>query len=557
MLNPRSRSLADDNSNHTRIRRTLTGTLVFVALALVFGGAHARAATMSVPAGADLQAAINAALPGDTLVLDAGATYVGNFVLPNKAGTGYITIQSSALTNLPATSRVTPSQSSHMPKLLSPGRGEPALRTEVGAHHYRLVGLEIGRTSPDALVYDLVALGDGSEQQDTLEEVPHHIVIDRCYIHGDTGDLKRGVQLNSAHTEIKNSYIAELHARGQEAQAVGGWNGPGPFLIENNYLEGAGENVMFGGARANGPALVPADITIRRNHLRKPADWRGRWTVKNILELKNARRVRIDGNLMEGNWQDAQQGYAVLFTPRPVDSGEWAAVEDVEFTNNVVRSSAAGLHVSGQDDRYEPAPRENRLKRVRIANNVFADISYERWGGDGCFLKIVAGTESVTVEHNTILHNGNITKMGGDPHTNFVFRNNIARHNEYGVFGDGVGYGSNTLAAYSPGGVFARNAIAREVNAPWNTELVYPAETFFPASMQEVGFVDAASGNYRLASGSPYRNAGTDGRDLGCDMAALEAAQGGTPAPTPTPTPTPAPTPRPTPAPAPLPTPLP
>ena len=50
-----------------------------------------------VPAGADLQAAINQAQPGDTLLLTAGATYVGNFVLPAKSGASDITIRSSAL----------------------------------------------------------------------------------------------------------------------------------------------------------------------------------------------------------------------------------------------------------------------------------------------------------------------------------------------------------------------------------------------------------------------------------------------------------------------------
>ena len=39
---------------------------------------------VTVPAGASLQAAINAALPGDTLVLQAGATYVGTVLLPAK-----------------------------------------------------------------------------------------------------------------------------------------------------------------------------------------------------------------------------------------------------------------------------------------------------------------------------------------------------------------------------------------------------------------------------------------------------------------------------------------
>jgi hypothetical protein len=38
-------------------------------------------AVVNIPAGADLQAALDAAKLGDTLQLAAGATYVGNFIL--------------------------------------------------------------------------------------------------------------------------------------------------------------------------------------------------------------------------------------------------------------------------------------------------------------------------------------------------------------------------------------------------------------------------------------------------------------------------------------------
>jgi hypothetical protein len=36
--------------------------------------------------------------------------------------------------------------------------------------------------------------------------------------------------------------------------------------------------------------------------------------------------------------------------------------------------------------------------------------------------------------------------------------------------------------------------------------------------------VDFANGNYALAPTSPYKNAGTDGKDIGTDIAGLNAA---------------------------------
>jgi len=351
--------------------------------------------------GDNLQRALDEARPGDTLVLEAGATFVGPVTLPNKPGDAYITIQSSALAQLPPEGqRVSPADAPSMPKIVAPGgtAGEPALRTAAAAHHYRFVGVEFTTKAADTFAYELVTLGGFDAAQTALAQVPHDLVFDRCYIHTYPAQpLKRGVTLNSAETSILNCYIAGFKVVGQEAQAIQGWNGPGPFHIINNYLEAAGENILFGGARAAIPGLVPSDIEVRRNHLYKQPSWYPghpsyagmHWTVKNLFEIKNGRRVVVDGNLLEYNWLDAQQGYAVLFTPRLSENGPQAVVEDVQFTNNVVRHVAAGVHVAGQDD-TSTTPTANAGRRILIRNNLFYDVSAERWGGDGVFLKIGA-----------------------------------------------------------------------------------------------------------------------------------------------------------------------
>src|SRR2546422_7330221 len=102
--------------------------------------------TITVPAGGDLQGALNSAQPGSVIVLTAGATYTGNFTLPNKSGTGWIYLQSSALTSLPAPgTRVTPAQAALMPRILDTS-GNPTIRMASGAHNSPLVGLEATTT---------------------------------------------------------------------------------------------------------------------------------------------------------------------------------------------------------------------------------------------------------------------------------------------------------------------------------------------------------------------------------------------------------------------------
>ncbi|HKC85742.1 MAG TPA: hypothetical protein VKG02_07210, partial [Blastocatellia bacterium] len=134
----------------------------------------------------------------------------------------------------------------------------------------------------------------------------------------------------------------------------------------------------------------------------------------------------------------------------------------------------------------------------------------------GRFSQIIAGPVNITFDHNTIFQSGPITVADIAPSLGFVFRNNITPHNEYGVFGSGTGVGVIALNSYFPGAIFEKNVI---VGVPQG--ITYPANNFLPALLSQVGFVDLAGGDYRLGSNSPYLNAGTDGKDIGCDFTAL------------------------------------
>src|SRR5207245_3882155 len=138
------------------------------------------------------------------------------------------------------------------------------------------------------------------------------------HIHGlPNNGLSRGWALNSANSAVIDSYISDCHLSGFDAQAIAGWNGPGPFKITNNYLSGSGENLIFGGADPSVNNLVPSDIEIRGNYFFKPTSWQNSsWTVKNLFELKNGQRVLVDGNIFEYNWTQAQDGYSIVFTTR-------------------------------------------------------------------------------------------------------------------------------------------------------------------------------------------------------------------------------------------------
>jgi hypothetical protein len=60
----------------------------------------------------------------------------------------------------------------------------------------------------------------------------------------------------------------------QESQAISGFNGPGNWLIENNYLEAATQNFLIGGSDPPIPNLVTTHVVFRSNYLSKQLAWR-------------------------------------------------------------------------------------------------------------------------------------------------------------------------------------------------------------------------------------------------------------------------------------------
>jgi hypothetical protein len=590
--------------------------LSLLTMACVLSGPRSGgAAETLVRRGGDLQAALNAARPGDTILLEPGATFVGNFRLPVHGGTTMVTVRSAApAASLPtAGTRIGPEAQANLPKLRSPN-SQPALSTAPGAAYWRLSLLEF--QANDRGFYDIIALGDGGGAQSTPASVPHHLILDRLLIRGDRLiGQKRGIALNSGETEIRDSYISDIKAIGQDSQAIAGWNGPGPYLIENNYLEAAADVVMFGGSDPKISGLVPADIQVRRNTITRPVEWRdpivatpgglratkasdgslpadrltyhvvaqrpssdgpisskaaqatidadagsavtlswspvadatgyrvyrrgrnGQWTswsvaapsftdkgtggtpeappaaavwqVKNLLELKNARRVRIERNLFANHWEQAQSGGAILFTPRNQDGGcRWCVVEDVTFESNVIRSVGAVFTILGRDDE-KPS---QQLNSIRIRNNVIVDLSL-KWGGAGYFMLLMGDPRDIVVDHNTIISPDGIgiIAVDGPPIRGFVFTNNLARHNKYGILGTGKGVGIDAIKTFLPESVITRNVFADNVE-----RYTYPPGNDYPSASEfEAQFTDYARGDFSLKPSSKWRRAGSDGQDLG------------------------------------------
>ncbi|MEO8338043.1 MAG: hypothetical protein ABI664_23920, partial [bacterium] len=306
-------------------------------------------------------------------------------------------------------------------------------------------------------------------------------------------------------------------------QAIAGWNGPGPFKIVNNYLEGSGENIMFGGADPTINGLVPSDIEIRRNHIFKPTSWKGRWLVKNLFELKNAHRVLVESNVLENNWQDGQGGSAVnLKSTNQNGACPWCGTQDVTFRNNLIRNTGSGFNLSASPDPNVVIP----MQRVTINDNVVVNIDVAPYNGDGRGCLINGNVADMTIAHNTILSPTNsAVTFGGPaqlPPPRLVIRDNIIGGGLYGVKGPGLGTAA-TIATFMAGGGFRNNVLTLTASLA----VGYPLGTYFATTMAAVGFVNSSALDFHLATSSPFALRATDGRDPGADANALNSAIAG------------------------------
>lgn len=430
--------------------------------------------------GEDLQAAINAALPGDEIVLAQGATFTGNYILPTKSTSTtaeWIVVRAEVLTSGTGT-RADPLLMVGGPKIITPNQ-DPAIRTANGARRWRLVGFEVAHAPQALFNYGIVVLGRGDET--SLAQLPAEIVLDRMYVHGSTTDgTSRCVAFNGRSLAVVDSWLSECHAKGSDAQGIGGWGGTGPFLIENNRIEASGQAIMFGGADPSIADLSPSDIIIRRNYLFKPLSWaRGKWSVKATFELKHAKRVIFESNVLENHWIDAQVGFPILFqTVSQYNKAPWSVVQDVLVQNNLIINATSGANLLSRINQVPVSV----TSRVAFLNNVFRDVGKDPiTGEEGRVLQLLGDVQDITFMNNTsTLSTGRAMQavmFDGPPGQRTTIADNVFPASSYGIFGSNKGTGNVALQYYAPGGVITGNIL------PGQGANSYPTGNYFPGSI--------------------------------------------------------------------------
>jgi uncharacterized protein YjdB len=542
--------------------------------------------TMVVPAGNNLQAIVDSASCGDIIQLEAGASFSGDFKLPAKNcdDSHWIVIRTSAPDSLlPAEgTRINPcyagvaslpgrpslsclSTQNVMARLVAAKTGPITMMA--GANHYRLgPGLEITRPAGGGLNFGLISPAG--------EVAVDHIILDRDWVHGTApDDTTRGLFLSGvSYAAVIDSYFSDFHCAAggacSDSQAIAGGTGSqtqGIWKIVNNFLESSTEGTLFGGAPSS---TAPSDIEIRRNHYFKPLTWLPgqpgfvgkpdtrpsscpRWdpagggqcpfVVKNHFELKTGQRVLFEGNVLENVWGNySQHGFPIVLSPIGATTAN-ATVTDVVIRYNLTTGSAAGINIAG---RAAPAP--TVLARISLHDNVLDNIDSSTYGNGELYGPIgsafeladctgCAQLQDVLINHLTLLMRqprlfAIVGAAAGMPLANITLTNNIVSTvPNLAVTGNVSGNActgstnSTFLDSCLDPYTFTHNALISGSNN-------WPSGNFFPANASAVGFVNYNGGNggdYHLLPSSPYKNAGTDGKDLGADLDSVEQAISG------------------------------
>ena len=268
--------------------------------------------------------------------------------------------------------RINPSYSPQLIKITTDDVSISPIRTNMLACFWRIIGVEIGPTG-----FDRVQITVEDPTNTSINTFPHHIIFDRCYLHGNNTQW-RGITFHCAYGWIINCWIDGVFQQGRQSMAIW-YNGPGPYVTENNYLSGAAETIITGGSDPAIDGVIPSDMVFRHNYFTKDPSWRGlSGSVANVFEFKSAQRALVEYNVMEHSWTDIQSGYVLMLTVRNQDgAAPWTTVKDIEIRYNVLRHGRGAVDILAKDN--FAATRSSTVVSSTAANPTVITVS----GGGG------------------------------------------------------------------------------------------------------------------------------------------------------------------------------
>jgi hypothetical protein len=516
-----------------------------------------------------LQNAVNQANFGDVITVMTTNSFTGPLSCGTPGGStanGYVVVQSSGA--LPAsygtvtvggdthpdylqggtvavrlpTARVNPSQANLMPKITAGTRGSPAISFAAGAKFWKFRGFEILPAPSVEPVFQLVLIGNDQLQGN----LPDHIWFDQCYIHANptqatytTGMyIRNGIQSYSNRLDVTCCFINEIkglhNGNVGEAHAINPAEASnGPLSFVDNYIEGAGHSIIFGGAGAASSSLpnigTATDsqgfgIRLQFNTFSKNLQWNSShpsyvipptgsdtlvtggasqiYVVKVLTEWKTGINALVDHNIYQYNWAGDQTGQAISFNTVAYTGVNYEIIQNFTITNNVIDSVVVGFEFATNNDNLINPRNSNH---VTIRNNQCTNLMWQFAGptpGSSGNTRNSSFTmwsnDSFVLDHNTQIWPNPASANafiyffngGGNPvntFTNLIVTNNIGSEGQNGYFtvnGSSTSNNRSALDAIVINPTLTNNLIYDAGTAP---PTVYPGDLPV-ASQSNIGF---------------------------------------------------------------------
>ncbi len=377
--------------------------------------------------------------------------------------------------------------------------------------------------------------------------------------------------VSGAITTVQNADAFSSADATEGAQSFIAGYGPGPFMIQNNWISGSGIVMHFDDS--GGGEYARGDYTIQRNTFNVPLKemFGGpisnglRYGHRQTLEWKGGQRMRIDGNIFDGGFSEDTHS-SVMMEIGSVNQGN---VNDADVTNNTYQHGPGGLTTPLGVDAGGPM---KPSQRTRVQNNLFWDLNgyvYYTAGvqnpATGWIIEGGYANEDITINHNTVYDNRGVSDSFmhwiESPLEGLSVTNNILFYSDAALFqNESLPCPSGDKAfmdcAFTSGPGNPSYTFAGNVIVPSWTNSGAPSGAVNPSTVSSAfkGLPDAVVTGKdvpsRIASmgwknpgttGTPdfhflptanssrtnsYAARSTDGSAVGADIDALEAAQG-------------------------------
>jgi hypothetical protein len=113
-------------------------------------------------------------------------------------------------------------------------------------------------------------------------------------------------------------------------------------------------------------------------------------------------RLLIEGNVIENNWSDAQNGFASCSSRRTrTGTAPWTTSSDVTIRYNHIRNTGSVFNLSG----YGRQPAQERSRgAILVTHNLAEGVAVGPYKGEGVAFQVPQRSVGRVVTHNTIIN---------------------------------------------------------------------------------------------------------------------------------------------------------